>query len=96
MRSRLSWFCVLASQWCADGGPPHRLRQRAGWVSARDPTAAAQRVELIPFTLHFPLFPHRTVARVDSGGVLGARTRLAWFMTGGFSPKAYCREPGLG
>eukprot|EP00965_Chrysotila_dentata_P172478 5691560-Pleurochrysis_carterae.AAC.1 len=38
---------------------PHRLRQRAGWVSARGLTAAAQHravVELTPFTLHFPHF----------------------------------------
>eukprot|EP00965_Chrysotila_dentata_P252217 6210554-Pleurochrysis_carterae.AAC.1 len=43
MRSRPSVIRNFASQWCADGRSALRLRPRAGRVSARYPTAAAQR-----------------------------------------------------
>eukprot|EP00965_Chrysotila_dentata_P211974 6186748-Pleurochrysis_carterae.AAC.2 len=91
------WLIVNSlSHGALTAARPHRVRQRASRVSARDPTAAAQRTELTHYTLHFhSLFPH-SVARVDFGESLGAHRKLAWILTGSFSLKAWSGAYSLG
>eukprot|EP00965_Chrysotila_dentata_P164856 5443297-Pleurochrysis_carterae.AAC.1 len=92
------WRYVLSIRQCADSGPPI-VSDRAlvgSLPETRPPSLSG--VELIDtfYSSDSTLFSHRTVARVDPGGVLGARKKLAWFLKGSFSPTAWCREPSLG